>query len=183
MCREHFRPCRNGRWHHEPSIPRRACGGNLLHPPLPGKRPCTSRSCRMYMAVCPKGHLRAALGLRAARQPCRRLRLRAYQFEIIPFAFHQGSMVTGLHNPSLVHHHNLVGMAYGAEPMGYDHHRAHSEHLVQSLNDKPLVHRIQRIGSLVQKQILRVAVQGTGYEQPLPLPPTMAVTLFCGMRR
>ncbi|MCM1511484.1 MAG: hypothetical protein NC116_12325 [Clostridium sp.] len=42
---------------------------------------------------------------------------------VYPIQIHQILMIAYLHNPALVHHHYLVGMAYGAQPVGNHQHR------------------------------------------------------------
>ena len=87
-------------------------------------------------------------------------------------------MVANLHDLTLVHHHYLVRMADGAEPVGNHHHRTVLEDRLQRVHDFLLVDGVQRVGRLVQEQELRIPVQRPGYQQPLLLPAAQPPAVF-----
>src|SRR5574344_1599257 len=83
---------------------------------------------------------------------------------------------------SVFHHHNLVGISYGTQPVGnYDGSPAVHEPF-QSLHDLFLVVGIQRIGGLIHHQIERVLIYGSGNEEPLFLSLAQSVTVGTNLR-
>ena len=78
-------------------------------------------------------------------------------------------MVAALHNLSLVHHDDLVGILYGTQAMRADHHRTSFVETMQIVHDVGFIGGIERIGRLVEENILRILVDGTGYQDALPL--------------
>ena len=91
-------------------------------------------------------------------------------------------MVAALHNLSLVHHDDLVGILYGTQAMRTDHHRTSFVETMQIVHDVGFIGGIERIGRLVEENILRILVDGTGYQDALPLSlahplPSMPMTV------
>ena len=62
-------------------------------------------------------------------------------------------MITCLHYTSFIQHDNLVGIFYGAEPVGYHHDCSSLIELIQILDYGAFVLGIQGIGGFVQKDI------------------------------
>ena len=88
-------------------------------------------------------------------------------------------MISDFRNASFVHHDNLVGILHGAEAVRHHHYGASQIEVVQVLHDHALVFGIEGIGGFVQEDVLRILVDGAGYEdalflslaQPYPVRP------------
>ena len=76
-----------------------------------------------------------------------------YKIVIGPLFLYQWSMITCLHYTSFIQHDNLVGIFYGAEPVGYHHDCSSLIELIQILDYGAFVLGIQGIGGFVQKDI------------------------------
>lgn len=83
---------------------------------------------------------------------------------------HQFPVRALFHDPAFIHHDDLVGMLDGAEPMGDDDGCFVFADRVEVIFDLVFIAGVQRVGGLIQKQIVGLLVDGAGDEQPLPLP-------------
>lgn len=62
-------------------------------------------------------------------------------------------MVAGLHYTSFIQHYNLVGIFYGAEPVGYHYDCPSFIELIQILDYSSFVFGIQGISGFIQEDI------------------------------
>ena len=74
-----------------------------------------------------------------------------------------------LHDPALVQHDDLVGVAHGGEAVGDHQHGALAHQPVDRLLHQPLGFGVERAGGLVEDEDRRVAQQRAGDGDPLPL--------------
>ena len=83
-------------------------------------------------------------------------------------------MGAGLHDPPFVHHHDPVGLEDGGQSMG-DHQCGAAAHgRVEGLLDQLLVLCIEGARGFVQEQDRRLADQGPGNGETLPLASRQA---------
>ena len=86
-------------------------------------------------------------------------------------------MATLLHYLSPVEHHDMVCVSHRRQPMGHHNHRLSTERLSQILRNQTLILGIQRISSLIKKDVFRLALESTGYQQALTLSLTQTMTV------
>lgn len=89
---------------------------------------------------------------------------------VFALPFYQLFVCACFHHPTGIHHHNIVSIANGRQPVGHHHYRTPSVEVGQILHYRPLVQCVKRIGGFVKEYKLRTAVDCTGYEYPLLLP-------------
>ena len=82
----------------------------------------------------------------------------------------------------LVQYHDVVGIAYRAQPVRHDHHRTSLIELMQMRHDLFFVVCVQGIRRLVQEDILRILIHRTGYQDALPLSLAHPVALHADFR-
>jgi hypothetical protein len=76
--------------------------------------------------------------------------LAGHQMGVHPAPLHQLLMATGFHDFPLVHHHDLVRVANGAEAMGNDQSRSPFLQLVEGRLHNTIALRVQGAGGFVQ---------------------------------
>ena len=79
-------------------------------------------------------------------------------------------MLADGHEPALVHDHDAVRVGDRAEPVGNDEGRAVLEEQVEGLVDLVLGLGVDLAGGFVEDEDRRVAEDGPGDGDPLPLP-------------
>jgi len=80
-------------------------------------------------------------------------------------------MRTRLDNPAPVEYQNAVGGLYSRQAMGYHQHGAIAHQAIDRFLNQSLRLGVQRGGSLIKYQDLRILEEGPGNRQPLPLTP------------
>ena len=82
-----------------------------------------------------------------------------------------------LHDLALPHHQDLVGVPHRAQSMRGHHHRLAVVEIIQVVHDLRLVGGVEGVRRLVEEDVLRVLVDGSGDEQSLSLPLAHAASL------
>lgn len=82
-----------------------------------------------------------------------------------------------LHDFSLMQYHYLVGTFYRTKSVSHHHYCLILKKIIQLLYNFPFIVGIKRIGGLIKKQVIRIFIDGTRYEQPLLLTLAKACTL------
>lgn len=103
-----------------------------------------------------------------------------YQMIIGTTLFCQSLMVTRLYYLSLIQNNNLVSISYRTKSVSNNYNCAALIEPVQVLYNHPLIIGIQRISSLIQKDIIRIFIHSPCYQNMLLLPLTQsnAVTAY-----
>lgn len=99
-----------------------------------------------------------------------------HQLVVVSFVLHEYLMIPYLHYLPLIHHHYLVSMAYGAEPVGYDDHRPVFKCSAERLDYLLLIDSVKRVGGFIKKEILLYLVIMSLY--PMGIATLIYITYY-----
>ena len=91
-------------------------------------------------------------------------------------------MRTLFDDASVVQYDDFVGIADRREAVRHHHDRLVLEEPVEALHDRAFVVRVQRVGRLVEEEVLRILVGGPRDQKPLFLPDAQSVSVGTDLR-
>lgn len=97
------------------------------------------------------------------------LQLVLHQIIVVSMQLDESVVVSAFHYLSVFHHQDLIGVSHRTQAMSHNNHRSALVEEVEVLHYHALIERIERVGSLVQKEIVRILAHCSCYQDTLLL--------------
>ena len=97
------------------------------------------------------------------------LQLVLHQIIVVSMQLDESVVVSAFHYLSVFHQQDLIGVSHRTQAMSHNNHRSALVEEVEVLHYHALIERIERVGSLVQKEIVRILAHCSCYQDTLLL--------------